>query len=241
MQCIKVLISDVEKCFERCPLNSLVVRMSTCILPNSLAQSTHEPKRDQMTDLLCHIISLGILTASFSDKVTNQFWKFLSTECTTNRDIFIDFDRSNKRPDDFYFKDINITIYPDLASALKLVLTLSHGQAWSSTIYQQTALLESALWEITCSPIISSPTMFRLHQTWKLLFNMHIKITNLHSRQESKKEKSPVENQKAIILSDIEDVKSQITFLTKTSVILEKEFVLSVKQVEKENDISLVS
>ena len=70
---------------------------------------------------------------------------------------------------------------------------------------------------------------------------MHVKITNSHLRQESKKEKSPVENQKAIILSDIEDVKSQITFLTKTSVILEKEFVLSVKQVEKENDISLVS
>ena len=42
MQCIKVLISAVEKLFERCPLNSLVVRMSTCILPNSLAQSTHE-------------------------------------------------------------------------------------------------------------------------------------------------------------------------------------------------------
>ena len=47
MQCIKVLISAVEKLFERCPLNSLAVRMSTCILPNSLAESTHEANRNQ--------------------------------------------------------------------------------------------------------------------------------------------------------------------------------------------------
>ena len=39
------------------------------------------------------------------------------------------YDQSNKLLDDFYFKDINITKYPDLASAAKLVFTLSHGQA----------------------------------------------------------------------------------------------------------------
>ena len=35
--------------------------------------------------------------------------------------------------------------------------------------------------------------------------------------ERSKKEKQPVEGQEAIILSEIEDVKSQITLLTKTS------------------------
>ena len=66
IQCINILISAVEKLFERCPLNFFVVRMSTCILSNSLAQTTHEAKRNQM-NLLHHIISLGILTPSFSD------------------------------------------------------------------------------------------------------------------------------------------------------------------------------
>ena len=93
MQCVKVLILAVEKLFERCPLNSLVVRMSTCILPNSIAQSTHEVNRNQMKNLLRHIISLDILTPSFSDKVINQFSKFFTTECTFNRDIFIGYDR----------------------------------------------------------------------------------------------------------------------------------------------------
>ena len=41
-----------------------------------------------------------------------------------------------------------------------------------------------------------------------------------------KKEKQAVEDQKGIILSEIEDVKSQITLLTKISVMLEKEFFL---------------
>ena len=75
--------------------------MSTCVLPNSLAQSTHEVNRNQMKNLLRHIISLGIKTPSFSDKVINQFSKFLKTECTTNPDIFIGYDKSNKRLDDF--------------------------------------------------------------------------------------------------------------------------------------------
>ena len=66
--------------------------MSTYILPNSLAQSTPEANRNQMKNLLRHIISLGILTPSFSDQVINQFSKFLTTECTSNRDIFIGYD-----------------------------------------------------------------------------------------------------------------------------------------------------
>ena len=67
LQIMKVLISAVKKLFVRCPLNSLVVRMSTYILPNSLAQSTHGTNRNQMKNLMHHIISLGILTPSFSD------------------------------------------------------------------------------------------------------------------------------------------------------------------------------
>ena len=77
IQCIKVILA-VEKLFERCPLNSLVVRMNTCILPNSLAQSTHEANRNQMKNLLRHIISLDSLNPSISDKVINQFSKFLT-------------------------------------------------------------------------------------------------------------------------------------------------------------------
>ena len=69
VQFIKVLISAVDKLFERCPLNSLIERMSTCILPNSLAQSLREINRNQMLNLLRHVISLGILASSFSDKV----------------------------------------------------------------------------------------------------------------------------------------------------------------------------
>ena len=102
--------------------------MSSCIFPNSPAQSTHETNRNQIKNLLRHVISLGILIPSFSNKVNNQFSKFRTTECTTNRDIFIGYDRLNNHLNDFYFKGINITTYFDLASVVKLVLTLIHGQ-----------------------------------------------------------------------------------------------------------------
>ena len=84
MQYIKFLISAAEKLFERCPLNSLVVRMSTCILPNSLAQSTHEANINQIKNLVHHILPLGIITLCFSNRVINQFSKLFTTKCTTN-------------------------------------------------------------------------------------------------------------------------------------------------------------
>ena len=62
--------------------------MSTWILPIPLAQRIHETNRNQMKNLMRHIISFGILIRPFSDKVINQFSNFLSTECTINRDIF---------------------------------------------------------------------------------------------------------------------------------------------------------
>ena len=47
--------------------------------------------------------------------------------------------------------------------------------------------------------------------------------------ERSKKEKQAVEDQKAIILSEIEDAKFQISLFTKTLAILEKEVVLCVE------------
>ena len=80
VQFIKVLISAVDKLFERCPLNSLIERMSTFILPNSLAQSLREININQMLNLLRHVISLGILASSFSDKVIRIISLLTSSE-----------------------------------------------------------------------------------------------------------------------------------------------------------------
>ena len=48
-----------------------------CILPNSFAQSTHETNRNQMKNLLRHIISPGIPTSSFSEKLSTSSQSFL--------------------------------------------------------------------------------------------------------------------------------------------------------------------
>ena len=204
MQCMKDLISAVE------------------ILPNSFPQSTHEANRNEMKNLLRHIISLGILTPSFSDKAFNQFSKFLTTECTTNRDIFIGYDRSNKHLDDFYFKDINITKYPDLAS-VKLVLALSHGQASVKKEFSVnkaiiTNNISTDCWKAPCVRHYKLTNSLKAHN---LQITSNLRVVFKFARQKyqfaleaerSKKENQAVEDQKAI-----EDVKSQITLLTKTS------------------------
>ena len=82
-------------------------------------------------------------------------------------------------------------------------------------------------------------------QNVQIISNLKVAFTSARQKYQlayrSKIEKQAVEDQKAIILSEIEDVKSQITLLTKTSVMLVKEFVLCVEQAEKEIDLSLVN
>ena len=220
MQYIKVLISAVEKLFERFPLNSLVVRMRTCILRNSLAQSAHEANRNQLKNLLHHIISCGILTPYFSDKVINQFSKFLTTECTTNWDIFIGYDQSNKLLDDFYFKNINRGKSPDLASVLKLVLTLSYGQASverrfsvNKAIMTNNISTDSIVWKHLVRDCMLTNNL-KPH-TPQIISNSKVAFKSACQKyqptlkaEKSNKEKQGVEDQKAIILSEIEDVKS---------------------------------
>ena len=79
-----------------------------------------------MKNFLCHIISLGILTPSFSDKVLTSCQSFLQPNAQLIKifSLFMIDQVNDKRLDNFH-----ITKYPDLTSVVKLVLTLSHGQA----------------------------------------------------------------------------------------------------------------
>ena len=174
-----------------------------------------------MKNLLHHIISLGILTPSFPGKVINQLSKFLTTECTSNWDTFIGCDWSNKHQDYFYSKDINITKYPNLASVIKLVLTLSHEGHQLKGYHHQQYINRLQCWKAHFERLHALNA--QIASTWKLFLNLHVKNINCTRSRVEKNQWESVEDQKAIILFETEDVKSQLTLLTKTSMMQEKE------------------
>ena len=59
-----------------------------------------------------------------------QFSKFLANEATTGKKKFFDFKSAEQRLDDLYFKDFKVhENYPAFSTLLKIIFTLSHGQA----------------------------------------------------------------------------------------------------------------
>ena len=78
--------------------------------------------------LLTHLINLKYVSSVFSDKAMNQFADFVR-QSRVHQDIFLEFNREKDSLDDFYFKKCSLNKYKELASTVKIFLTLSHGQA----------------------------------------------------------------------------------------------------------------
>ena len=134
-----------------------------------------------MKNLLHHIISLGILTPSFPGKVINQLSKFLTTECTSNWDTFIGCDWSNKHQDYFYSKDINITKHPNLASVIKLVLTLSHEGHQLKGYHHQQYINRLQCWKAHFERLHALNA--QIASNLKVIFKSAHQKYQLHSRQ----------------------------------------------------------
>ena len=74
-------------------------------------------------------MKLKILSSAQCDKINGQFIEFLDDELKINMEIFQSFSCDETALDDFFFKLVGVEKYKDLSFLLKIVLTLSHGQA----------------------------------------------------------------------------------------------------------------
>ena len=74
-------------------------------------------------------MSLNILTSLQCDTVLSQFNNFVENEVKELKTDSFKFDPKNDRLDDFYFQHTCVNNYKDLSFVLRVVLTLSHGQA----------------------------------------------------------------------------------------------------------------
>ena len=60
---------------------------------------------------------------------TEQFLEFIDYDFTANIKKFENFSANDANLDDFYFRFTKIEKYKELSCLVKIVLTLSHGQA----------------------------------------------------------------------------------------------------------------
>ena len=69
------------------------------------------------------------MSSTQCDKINGQFLEFLDDELKINVEIFQSFSCDETALDDFFLKLVGMEKYKDLSFLLKIVLTLSHGQA----------------------------------------------------------------------------------------------------------------
>lgn len=119
----------IQKLFERTPIASIVVRCCSIFDPSILVEKRSSVLQKQLKLLLGHLIEHNIFSTNEADKVTNEFARFLETDLKKLNLEFNQFDRKKQRLDDFYFHLVKIQNFESLAFILKLILTLSHGQA----------------------------------------------------------------------------------------------------------------
>ena len=138
---------------EPSPLGSVIVRNASALDPRDILMILMEKAKKKMKSILNHLINLKQVAPVFLDKALYQFTDFLM-EAKVSQGMFIEFNKESDRLDDFYFKECNINWYKELAAVVKILLTLSHGQASveqgfseNNTVLAQNMKVEST---VTC-------------------------------------------------------------------------------------------
>ena len=129
MQCIDFLAAMAMKLIEKSPLKYSLTRAVSCLVPQTL-QICRRVSEDRMQKLVEILYESQNVTATVADKVKNQFHALCDKAASHQAAYFSAFSRKEKRLDHFYFglvgKDPGVV---ELWSVIKIVLTLSHGNA----------------------------------------------------------------------------------------------------------------
>ena len=123
------VVSMVEKLHEKSLLNSPMIRASSVFDPTVLIELPKQKLIDRLKTLLGDFMNLKILTPQQSDLLLSQFKDFMDIEIKAIKLESFKFTHPKDRLDDFYYQHASISNYKELSFVVRLVLTLSHGQA----------------------------------------------------------------------------------------------------------------
>lgn len=127
---ISLLSTICSHIAEKSPLKMVLARRAICLIPSMLVESPDktETRFASMVEIL---VRRKQITASCAEDAKKELSGFIRVVVCENRDSFLQFDKpsDSNRLDDFYWQYLNLKKYQNLAEVVKIILTLSHGQA----------------------------------------------------------------------------------------------------------------
>ena len=123
------LIKMVKKILDKSPLTYPLVRYMNFLDPRIFI-AKKETSAEKLTRILCIMSEAGRITDGESDKVMKQFHQVHDNSVIADSEAFKSFSMESNRVDTFYFDRLaNEADLKELWKVVKLLLTLSHGQA----------------------------------------------------------------------------------------------------------------
>ena len=238
------VVSTIEKLSERCPLNSVVVRMSVVFNPVIMQRSSEDELLEKLKILLHHFVSQKVFVMCKADQVVKEYSLLKKELLQVDKDL-----TKIDRLDDFYFKEMKVSRYKELSSVLIIILTLSHGQA---DVERGFSLNPGVLEDNIKEKSVVSKRIIKDHMISHDLQPDTVEITNelrkscQHARQryhthleEEKKGKENLskESAKEIITMEIDEVEEKISRLNSSIVELDKKFVKIIKHAENSEEM----
>ena len=129
MSCKAFLIKMVNKILDKSPLTYPLVRYMNFLDPRIFI-AKKETSAEKLTRILRIMSEAGRITDSKCDKVMKQFHQFHDNSLIADSEAFKSFSMESNRVDTFYFDRLaNEADWKELWKVVKLLLTLSQGQA----------------------------------------------------------------------------------------------------------------
>ena len=119
----------LQKLLERTPLRLNFFRCASIFDPAVIVGTSSTVLLKKMKILLLHLMQSNIMSPTDCHKVSAEFRKFLEDDLKKYQLEFKEFNPESKRLNGFFFHDIGVHRYKSLSFVLRLILTMSHGQA----------------------------------------------------------------------------------------------------------------
>ena len=127
--CYLIHFSYCEKLFDKSPVSYNVVRNSVIVDPLIMSQENMGVLQSKLKKLLTHLMRLKLFQPWFCDKLMQEFLEFVGHEMKLHSGVFQSFKSDKTSLSVFFSSYSEIVKYKELPYLVKMILTLSHGQA----------------------------------------------------------------------------------------------------------------
>ena len=200
-----------KKLFDKSPICYYVLRNSVIFDPLIMSQENVGVLQSKLKKLLTHLTNIKLFQPQFCDKVTQEFLEFVGHEMKLHSHVFQSFKRDNTSLDVLFFSYTDIVKYKELSTLVKVILTLTHGQAAVErgfSIKNSLSKVNITEQSLLCKKIvrdhlISNHTVPITNQLMRSVALAHQKYNERSENKKNDREKENCSNEKKKITEEI--------------------------------------